>query len=69
MEDAKEIIAIINTEIEKKSYGLIKVDREYESNIKAVEKEIEWLIDKKRTLKRIEEILENTFYFAWNMQT
>jgi len=67
MEDVKEIIAIINTEIEKKSYGLIKVDREYESDIKVVEKEIEWLIDKKRTLKRIEEILENTFYFAWNM--
>ncbi len=36
MEDVKEIIAIINTEKEKKSYGLIKVDREYESDIKVV---------------------------------
>lgn len=64
MEDAKEIIAIINTQIENKSYGLIKVDREYDSDIKAVEKEIEWLTDKKRTLKKNREDFRKHILFC-----
>jgi hypothetical protein len=66
MEDAKDIIAVINTQIENKSYGLIKVDREYESDIKAIEKEIEWLTDKKRTLKNNREKFRQHILFCMN---
>lgn len=49
MEDAKEIIKIVEGEISKKGTGLIKLDRIIDSNIKEVSEEIKRLTDKKRT--------------------
>lgn len=51
MEDAKEIIRIIESEISNKGAGLIKLDRIFDSNINSVKAEIERLTTIKRTLE------------------
>ncbi len=52
MEDAKEIIKIIEAEMSKKGTGLIKLDRIIDVNISNVSDEIKKLTDKKRVWEK-----------------
>ena len=50
IEDTKEIVSLIEAEIINKGTGIVKLDRIFDANIKAIKNEIDRLQAKKRVV-------------------
>ena len=51
IEDTKEIVSLIEAEIINKGTGIVKLDRIFDANIKAIKNEIDRLQAKKRVVE------------------